>query len=161
MAATLIVTTGGGIDGYPVAEYLGVVRGLVVRVPTPRQGLEALGSALSGNLQAGAEMYAEVCEMARAQAYRRMVEHARGLGADAVIAMRYDATAVGDSATEVLAYGTAVKLKYPEAAGAPLSCPEAKGTYNGLIWGRANRRTRPGRRRWFQPGHRPCGQLGG
>ncbi len=114
MPARLIVTTGGTVEGVPVAEYLGVVRGLVVRVPTFRQGLQALGSALSGNLQAGAEMYAEVCETARAQAYQRMVEHADQLGADAIIAMRYDATDVGDSATEVLAYGTAVKLRLPE-----------------------------------------------
>jgi uncharacterized protein YbjQ (UPF0145 family) len=111
----LIVTTGDAIEGLPVVDYLGVVRGLVVRVPTLGQGFQALGSALSGNLQAGAEMYAEVCETARAQAYRRMVEHARELGADAIIAMRYDATHVGESATEVLAYGTAVKLKFPEA----------------------------------------------
>jgi uncharacterized protein YbjQ (UPF0145 family) len=60
-------------------------------------------------------MYAEVCEAARDQAYRRMVEHAREMGADAVIAMRYDATDVGKSCTEVLAYGTAVKLRFPEA----------------------------------------------
>jgi uncharacterized protein YbjQ (UPF0145 family) len=115
MAARLIVTTGNAVEGVPIVEYLGIVRGLVVRVPTPSQGFQALGKALSGNFQAGAEMYAEVCEAARAHAYQRMVEHARELGADAVIAMRYDATEVGESATEVLAYGTAVKLKFPEA----------------------------------------------
>jgi uncharacterized protein YbjQ (UPF0145 family) len=115
MPAELIVTTGDTIDGARVAEYLGVVRGLVVRVPTPGQGFQALGKALSGNWQAGAEMYAEVCEAARAEAYRRMADHARALGADAVLAMRYDATHVGESSTEVLAYGTAVKLQFPEA----------------------------------------------
>lgn len=115
MPARLIVTTGNAVEGLPVVEYLGVVRGLVVRVPTLRQGFQALGSALTGNLQAGAEMYAEVCETARDQAYQRMVKHARELGADAIIAMRYDATDVGESYTEVLAYGTAVKLKYLEA----------------------------------------------
>jgi uncharacterized protein YbjQ (UPF0145 family) len=115
MSSNLIVTTGDAFEGLPVAEYLGIVRGLVVRVPTLRQGFQALGSALGGNLQAGAEMYAEVCETARAEAYQRMVQHARQLGADAIIAMRYDATDVGDSATEVLAYGTAVKLRFPEA----------------------------------------------
>jgi uncharacterized protein YbjQ (UPF0145 family) len=113
-AKKLIVTTSNGVEGVPVVEYLGVVRGLVVRVPTLRQGFQALGNALSGNLQAGADMYAEVCEAARNQAYQRMVEHAQELGADAVIAMRYDATHVGESATEILAYGTAVKLKFPE-----------------------------------------------
>jgi uncharacterized protein YbjQ (UPF0145 family) len=115
MLSKIIVTTGNSVEGARVVEYLGVVRGLVVRVPTVRQGLQALGNALSGNLQAGAEMYAEVCEAARAQAHQRMIEHARELGADAIIAMRYDATDVGESSTEVLAYGTAVKVKYPEA----------------------------------------------
>jgi uncharacterized protein YbjQ (UPF0145 family) len=115
----MIVTTSNSVDGGHIVEYLGIVRGLVVRVPTLGQGMQALGSALTGNWQAGAEMYAEVCEAARAEAYRRMVAHARELGADAVIAMRYDATHVGESATEVLAYGTAVKIKYPEAVPTP------------------------------------------
>jgi uncharacterized protein YbjQ (UPF0145 family) len=110
----IIVTTGDAIDGARIGEYLGIVRGIAVRVPTISQGFQALGSALSGNFQAGAEMYAEVCETARAEAYKRMVKHARELEADAIIAMRYDATDVAEKATEVLAYGTAVKLKYPQ-----------------------------------------------
>lgn len=112
-----IVTTGDSVDGRRVVAYLGIVRGLVVRVPTLQQGFQALGSVFSGNLQAGADMYTQVCEGARAEAHRRMVEHAAQLGADAVIAMRYDATDVGESATEVLAYSTAVKLT-PAAPGA-------------------------------------------
>ncbi len=115
MSARMIVTTSDAVDGARIAEYLGVVRGIAVRVPTLSQGFQALGNALSGNLQAGAEMYAEVCETARSEAFKRMVTHARELEADAIIAMRYDATDVAERATEVLAYGTAVKLKYPEA----------------------------------------------
>jgi uncharacterized protein YbjQ (UPF0145 family) len=115
MAERFLVTTSDNMDGLAIKDYLGVVRGIAVRVPTIRQGFQALGNALSGNLQAGAEMYAQVCETARAEAYQRMVEHAREMGADAIIAMRYDATDVGESATEVLAYGTAVKLSVPEA----------------------------------------------
>ena len=52
----------------------------------------------------------EVCEQARRDAYALMEEHAADLGADAVIAMRYDATEFAQGVTEVLAYGTAVKL---------------------------------------------------
>ncbi len=114
MAATMIVTTSDAVEGLRVTEYLGVVRGVAVRVPSMRQGFQALGGVLSGNVQAGATLYAEICETARAEAYQRMVEHAQQLGADAVLAMRYDATALGESAAEVLAYGTAVKLKVPE-----------------------------------------------
>ena len=115
MKTAIIVTTSDGVEGHPVAEYLGLVRGIAVRVPTPGQGFQALGGVLSGDWQAGAKMYEEVCETARELAYRRMVEYAEELGADAVIAMRYDATEAGESATEVFAYGTAVKLRYPEA----------------------------------------------
>ena len=51
-----------------------------------------------------------MCEAAREEAYRRMVRHAREQGADAVIAVRYDATEFAQGVTEVLAYGTAVTL---------------------------------------------------
>jgi len=47
---------------------------------------------------------------ARKEAYDRMVQHAKSLGANAIIGMRYDATEFSDGVTEVLAYGTAVKL---------------------------------------------------
>ena len=65
----------------------------------------------AGHPQADADMYADLCENARAQAYARLVEHAQGMGADAVIAMRFTSTSVGESAAEILAYGTAVKLQ--------------------------------------------------
>ena len=57
------------------------------------------------------ESYAQVCEAARKEAFDRMVTHAREVGADAVIAFRYDATEFTQSVTEVLAYGTAVRLR--------------------------------------------------
>jgi uncharacterized protein YbjQ (UPF0145 family) len=52
----------------------------------------------------------DVCEAARHEAYRNMLEHARGIGANAIVRMRYDATEFMQGATEVLAYGTAVQL---------------------------------------------------
>jgi uncharacterized protein YbjQ (UPF0145 family) len=103
----LIVTTGNEVSGRPIAAYLGVVRGVVVRSPSFMQGFRAgLQQMVGGNIEA----YAEVCEQARRDAYERMVEHAAELGADAVIGMRYDATEFAEGVTEVLAYGTAVKL---------------------------------------------------
>ena len=63
-------------------------------------------SLIGGNIEA----YARVCEEARQDAFNRMVLHAHQLGADAIIAMRYDATEFAQNTTEVLAYGTAVKL---------------------------------------------------
>jgi uncharacterized protein YbjQ (UPF0145 family) len=105
--ATMIVTTGNEVAGYSIVSYLGIVRGIVVRSPNIAQGfLGGLKQIIGGNI----ESYAQVCETARQEAYTRMVQHARERGADAVIAMRYDATEFASGVTEVLAYGTAVKL---------------------------------------------------
>ena len=103
----MIVTSGNDVSGYVIGEYLGIVRGIVVRSPSITQGiLGGLKQIVGGNI----ESYAEVCEAAREEAYERMVQHAQERGADAVIGMRYDATQFSNDATEVLAYGTAVKL---------------------------------------------------
>ncbi len=104
----MLVTTANGVDGRAVGSTLGLVRGIVVRAPNIAQGLlGGLKQVVGGNI----ESFAEVCEHAREQAYERMVAHAEQVGADAVIAMRYDATPFGQGATEVLCYGTAVKLE--------------------------------------------------
>jgi uncharacterized protein YbjQ (UPF0145 family) len=106
-AKPLLVTTGNEIAGRTIASYLGVVRGIVVRSPGIVQGLlGGLQQIVGGNI----ETYAEVCEAAREEAYQRMLQHALEKDADAVIGMRYDATEFAEGVTEVLAYGTAVKL---------------------------------------------------
>jgi uncharacterized protein YbjQ (UPF0145 family) len=103
----MIVTTGNEIAGHTIASYIGIVRGIVVRSPSIAQGfLGGLKQMVGGNI----ESYAKVCEAAREDAYERMVEHAEEKGADAIISMRYDATEFAQGVTEVLAYGTAVKL---------------------------------------------------
>jgi uncharacterized protein YbjQ (UPF0145 family) len=103
----MIVTTGNDVAGHSIAQCIGIVRGIVVRSPSIAQGfLGGLKQIVGGNI----ESYAKVCEAAREEAYERMVQHAQEEGADAVIAMRYDATEFAQGVTEVLAYGTAVKL---------------------------------------------------
>jgi uncharacterized protein YbjQ (UPF0145 family) len=103
----MIVTTGNDIPGARVTEFLGVVRGIVVRSPGIKQGLVgSLKQFIGGNIEA----YAQVCEQARRDAFDRMVRHAEEVGADAILGMRYDATEFAPATTEVLAYGTAVKL---------------------------------------------------
>ena len=103
----MIVTTGDNVAGHTITGYLGLVRGIVVRSPTIGQGFfGGLKRLVGGNI----ESYAEACEMARQQALDRMLRHAEEAGADAVVAMRYDATEFAEGVTEVLAYGTAVKL---------------------------------------------------
>lgn len=105
------VTTTFTIEGYRVRQYLGVVRGIIVRAPTISQGiLGGLKSIIGGNIGA----YTEMCEQARQHAYDLLIDHARQLGANAIVGLRYDASEIGGktgSATEVLCYGTAVVIE--------------------------------------------------
>lgn len=104
----MIITTGNNIEGREVAEYLGVVRGIVVRSTGIGAGfIGGLKSIVGGNI----EEFTAVCEKARQESFNRMVQHANEIGADAIIASRYDATEFSQGTTEVLSYGTAVKLK--------------------------------------------------
>lgn len=103
----MIVTSGNEVSGHSISKYVGIVRGIVVRSPNIAQGLlGGLKQIVGGNI----ESYAQVCEAAREEAYQRMVQHAQERGADAIVGMRYDATEFAQGVTEVLAYGTAVKL---------------------------------------------------
>lgn len=103
-------TTTFSIEGYRIARYLGVVRGIIVRAPTISQGiLGGLKSIIGGQIGA----YTEMCEQARQQAYELLIDHAIALGANAVVGLRFDASEVASksSATEVLCYGTAVVIE--------------------------------------------------
>jgi uncharacterized protein YbjQ (UPF0145 family) len=104
----IIVTTGNDVAGHEIVQYLGIVRGIVVRsIGVGRGFVGGLRSIGGGNIPE----YAAVCEEARQHAYQLMLTHATEMGAEAVIAFRYDATEFTQGSTEVLAYGTAVKIK--------------------------------------------------
>jgi len=106
----LPVTTTFTIEGYRIRQYLGVVRGIIVRAPTISQGIiGGLKSIIGGRIGA----YTEMCEQTRQQAYDLMIDHARQMGANAVVGLRFDASEVASkmSATEVLCYGTAVVIE--------------------------------------------------
>ena len=106
--SAIIVTTGNDVAGHRVVEYLGIARGIVVRSTSIGQGIVGAFKQLGGgNIQE----YVDVCEAARQDAYLLLMQHAERLGAHAVIGMRYDATEFVAGATEVLAYGTAVRLE--------------------------------------------------
>jgi uncharacterized protein YbjQ (UPF0145 family) len=103
----MVITTGNEVAGYEIAEYLGIVRGIVVRATGIGRGIVGgLKSLAGGNI----EEFTQVCETARIDASNRMVTHALQINADAIIGMRYDSTEFSQGSTEVLAYGTAVKL---------------------------------------------------
>ena len=108
------VTTTFTIEGYRIVRYVGVVRGLIVRAPTIRQGiLGGLKSIVGGNIEA----YTEMCEQARQHAYDLLLDHATALGANAIVGVRYDASSVEPrgGAVEVLCYGTAVVIAKRQA----------------------------------------------
>src|SRR5689334_4073024 len=110
MHGLIPVTTTFTIEGYRITRYLGVVRGLIVRAPTISQGiLGGLKSIIGGQIGA----YTEMCDQTRQQAYDLMIDHARQIGANAVLGLRFDASEVSAkiSATEVLCYGTAVVIE--------------------------------------------------
>ncbi|HEY3152210.1 MAG TPA: YbjQ family protein [Candidatus Binatia bacterium] len=108
MVDAKLITTAGELSGYRVTRNLGVVRGIVVR---SRSIVGSIGASLQTLLGGNITLYTELCEKARQDAHRLMVEHASQLGANAIIAVRYDATEVAPGVTEVLAYGTAVYVE--------------------------------------------------
>jgi uncharacterized protein YbjQ (UPF0145 family) len=104
----MIVATTENLAGYKVKEVKGQVFGVVVR-----------SRGLGGNILAvlrslvGGEIheYTAMLEDSRKQALDRMVENAANMGANAVVMMRFDGSAIGQSMTEVVAYGTAVIIE--------------------------------------------------
>ena len=103
-----MVTTAFVLDGFRIRKNLGVVRGIVVR---SRSIIGNIGAALQSLVGGNITLYTELCEKARDDAFRLMLQHAAEHGANAVIGMRYDANEVADGITEVLAYGTAVVVE--------------------------------------------------
>ncbi|MDQ3126793.1 MAG: YbjQ family protein [Pseudomonadota bacterium] len=103
----LIVTT-NDVPGYRVVKTLGLVRGITVRSRNVlSDALGGLQSMLGGRVGA----YVKLAEASRAEALQELVEHAQAMGANAVIAMRYEANEIMEGVTEVLAYGTAVVVE--------------------------------------------------
>ena len=104
----MLVTTTNDIAGHRVVQYLGVVRGITVR---SRSVLGNIGAGFQSLFGGNITIYTNLAEQARQEAYDLMVQHATQVGANAVIAMRYDANEITDGITEVLAYGTAVVVQ--------------------------------------------------
>lgn len=103
-----MLTTSTMLEGYKITKQLGLVRGITVR-----------SRSILGNMAGGfmtifggrSSIYTELCENAREEALQLMISHAKDIGANAIISMRYDANEVMSGLTEVLAYGTAVVVE--------------------------------------------------
>ena len=107
-----LVTTAFELPGHRIVRNLGIVRGIVVR---SRSIVGTLGASLQTLVGGNITLYTELCEKARTDAFRLMLEHAAEVGANALIGIRYDANEVAAGVTEVLAYGTAVVVEPAES----------------------------------------------
>ncbi len=105
--AGLPMTTALELPGMTVSENLGVVYGLVVR----SMGFAgSVASSFKALRRGEVGQYTQLLEDSRRHAIDRMVENARLMGAEAVIAVRFDSSEIGQQFTEIVAYGTAVKV---------------------------------------------------
>ena len=100
-------TTGFDLPGFQIVECLGVVRGVVVR---SRSVFGTFGARLETLFGGNITLFTELAERARQQAFDTMLHQADLAGADAVIGVRYDANEMMQGVTEVLCYGTAVRV---------------------------------------------------
>ena len=101
----MLVVTTNELEGFRVVRHLGLVRGLTVR---SRSVVGNLGAAIQIFFGGNITVYTKLAEQTRQEAFNLLVAHAQEMGANAVIAMRYDANEIAAAVTEVLAYGTAV-----------------------------------------------------
>jgi len=108
LIASQFITTAPELPGYRIARSLGLVRGVTVR---SRSIVGTVGASIQSLFGGNITLWSELCEHARIEAYELMSRHAQELGANAVVAMRYDATEIAAGVTEVLAYGTAVVVE--------------------------------------------------
>ena len=104
----MMVTTSTELPGYRIVRNFGIVRGIIVR---SRSLLGSIGAGLQTIIGGNITLLTELCEKTREDAYELMLQHAAEHGANAVVAMRYDATEIMQGVTEVLAYGTAVTVE--------------------------------------------------
>ncbi len=101
------MTTGLELPGYRVTENLGVCYGLVVRSMGLVGGVASSFKALR---RGEVGQYTQLLEESRRHAIDRMVENASLMGAEGLIAVRFDSSEIGQQLPEIVAYGTAVKL---------------------------------------------------
>jgi uncharacterized protein YbjQ (UPF0145 family) len=104
----MLVTTADALPGYRVVRHVGVVRGLSVR---SRSVVGNIGASIQILFGGNISLYTKLAEEARQEAYDLLIAQAQAAGANAILAMRYDANEMASAVTEVLAYGTAVVVE--------------------------------------------------
>ena len=104
----MLVATTNDLPGHRIVAHLGLVRGVTVR---SRSVIGNIGGSIQSIFGGKLSIYVDLAEAARKEAYDLLVAHAAEMGANAILAMRYDANEIMEGITEVLAYGTAVKVE--------------------------------------------------
>lgn len=103
-----MTTTGFDLPGYRIVSSLGVVRGVVVR---SRSVFGTFGAGIQTLFGGNISLFTELAERTRQQAFETMLVQADVAGANGVIGIRYDATEVMSGVTEVICYGTGVRVE--------------------------------------------------
>jgi len=102
-----LTTTETSLPDYRIMERFGVVRGIAVR---SRSVFGLFGARVQQFFGGEISILAELCERTRSDAYSLAMDHARAMGANALVAVRYDATEIMPGVSEVLCYGTAMRV---------------------------------------------------
>ena len=102
------ITTAFELPNKRIVKNYGLVRGITVR---SRNIFGTIGGSLQTLFGGNITLFTELCERTRQESYDLMVQHAEAMGANAIIAVRYDANEVMSGVTEVLCYGTAVYVE--------------------------------------------------
>ncbi len=104
----MIVTTTNDLVGYRVVRTLGVAKGLTVR---SRSVVGNIGASIQILFGGNITVYTKLAEQTRQEAFDLLIQNAEQMGANAILAFRYDANEIAAAVTEVLAYGTAVVVE--------------------------------------------------
>ena len=102
-----ITTTENQLPDHEVVARYGIVRGITVR---SRSAFGVFGAKIQQFFGGEISLLTDLCEQTRAEAFAIAVDHARSLGANALVAVRYDATEIMSGVSEVLCYGTALRV---------------------------------------------------
>jgi uncharacterized protein YbjQ (UPF0145 family) len=117
MTNEIIIVCTPYVPGHKITRTIGVTWGLIVRS-------RGLGRNITAGLRslAGGEIheYTELLNQSREQALDRLREHALALGANAVVSMQFDSSEIGQTMTELLAYGTAVVVEKETVPSSPV-----------------------------------------
>ena len=103
-----LITTAFELPNHRITRNLGVVRGITVR---SRSVFGTIGASLQTLRGGNITLFTELCETSREEAFEIMIRHAADVGANGIVAVRYDATEIQSGVSEVLCYGTAVVVE--------------------------------------------------